>query len=365
VSIQQRRLQESPLQEAPARISGNLRAALLPGTQRTTGKLLATQGYVVGIEISGSGARQSVALADLNGTILQRVRRPLEYVPDTKTILQLLDGMLAEAMAPDHLQDGRVLRVGVAVGGLVDAAHGVVRTLHHAHGWDNFPLQDYLAERLDIPCIIDNNANAAALAEVQYGAGIGERVVLYVGLGRGIGGGMIINGKVYHGTTCTAGEIGHLLVKENGPKCSCGGFGHLEAIASAQAISRTMIGLSVEYPETEAAIHRITGARAERITAEQVFRLAAEGDRVAQRIVDDVHTYLGIALANIVHLINPGMIILGGQVAQAGDLLIVPLQARIRDLCLPAASEDLRVVQGRLGTEANIVGAVTLALQDI
>src|SRR6266568_4450948 len=357
VSIQQGRLQESPLQEAPARISGNLRAAALPGTQRTTGKLLATQGYVVGIEISGSGARQSVALADLNGTILQRVRRPLDYVPDTKRVLQLLDGMLAEAMAPDHLQDGRVLRVGVAVGGLVDAAHGVVRTLHHAHGWDNFPLQDYLAERLDIPCIIDNNANAAALAEVQYGAGIGERVVLYVALGRGIGGGMIINGRVYHGTTCTAGEIGHLLVKENGPKCSCGGFGHLEAIASAQAISRTMIGLSVEYPETEAAIHRITG--------EQVFRLAAEGDRVAQRIVDDVHTYLGIALANIVHLINPGMIILGGQVAQAGDLLIVPLQARIRDLCLPAASEDLRVVQGRLGTEANIVGAVTLALQDI
>jgi len=365
VSIQQGRLQGSPLQEAPARISGNLRAVAQPGTQRTTGKLLATQGYVVGIEISGSGARQSVALADLNGTVLQRVRRPLEYVPDTKTVLQLLDGMLAEGMAPDHLESGRVLRVGVAIGGLVDATHGVVRTLHHAHGWDNFPLQDYLAERLDIPCIIDNNANAAALAEVQYGAGIGERIVLYVGLGRGIGGGMIINGRVYHGTTCTAGEIGHLLVKENGPRCSCGGFGHLEAIASAQAISRTMIGLSVENPQTEAALRRVTGARAERITAEQVFRLAAEGDSVAQQIVNDVHTYLGIALANIVHLMNPSMIILGGQVAQAGELLIVPLQARIRDLCLPAASEDLRVIQGRLGTEANIVGAVTLALQDI
>jgi len=365
VSIQQGRLQESPLQEAPASISGNLRPAAQPGVQRTTGKLLATQGYVVGIEISGSGARQSVALADLNGTILQRVRRPLEYVADTRTVLQLLDGMLAEVMAPAHLQGGRVLRVGVAVGGLVDATHGVVRTLHHAHGWDNFPLQDYLAERLDIPCIIDNNANAAALAEVHYGAGIGERIVLYVALGRGIGGGMIINGRVYHGTTCTAGEIGHLLVKENGPRCSCGGSGHLEAIASAQAISRTMIGLSVEYPQTEAAIRRVTGARAERITAEQVFRLAAEGDRVAQQIVNDVHTYLGIALANIVHLMNPGMIILGGQVAQAGELLIVPLQARIRDLCLPAASEDLRVIQCKLGTEANIVGAVTLALQDI
>jgi glucokinase len=333
--------------------------------QRTTGKLLATQGYVLGIEISGSGSRQSVALADLNGKILHRVRRPLEYVPDTGTVLHLLDDMLAEVMHPEQLHGGRILRVGVAVGGLVDTARGIVRTLHHAHGWDNFPLQEHFEQRLDVPCIIDNNANAAALAEVAYGVAVGERVALYVGLGRGIGGGLVVNGKIYHGVTCTAGEIGHMLVKENGPKCSCGGYGHLEAIASAQAISRAMIGLSVEYPETEAAVARITGGRAERITAEQVFHLAAEGDKIAQRVVDDVHTSLGIALANIVHVINPGIIILGGQVAQAGELLIRPLEARIRDLCLPAASEDLRVVQSSFGAEANTVGAVTLALQDI
>lgn len=348
-------------------------SSTLLGTRRTTGKLLATQGYVVGIEISGSGARQSVALADLEGKILHRVRRPLEYVPDTKTVLELIDEMLAEVVTPERLHNGRVLRVGVAVGGLVDSTRGIVRTLHHAHGWTDFPLQDYLTERLDTPCIIDNNANAAALAESQYGATsvnrhsprVAERVVLYIGLGRGIGGGLLVNGKIYHGETCTAGEIGHMLVKENGPKCSCGGYGHLEAIASAQAISRTMIGLSVEHPGTEEAIRRVTGARAERITAEQVFRLAAEGDKVAQEIVHDVHTYLGIALVNIVHLMNPGVIILGGQVARAGDLLIRPLQARIDDLCLPAAISSLRIVQGALGSEANIVGAVTLALQDI
>jgi len=335
------------------------------GAQRITGKLLATQGYVVGIEISGSGARQSVALADLDGNILHRVRRPLEHVPDNKTVLSLLDDMIAEVTSPERLLDGRVLRVGVAVGGLVDATHGIVRTLYHAHGWDNFPLQDYFAERLDVPCIIDNNANAAALAEVQRGVGMGERVVLYVGLGRGIGGALVVNGNIYHGVTCTAGEIGHMLVKENGPKCSCGHMGHLESIASARAISQMMIGLSAEYPETEAAIRRITGGRAERITAAQVFQLAAEGDTLAQRIVDEVHTYLGIALANIVHLVNPGMIILGGPVAQAGDLFIQPLQECLQRLCLPAAVQSLRIVQGSLGSDANIVGAVTLALQDL
>ncbi len=340
-------------------ISGQL------GSQRITGKLLATQGYVLGIEISGSGARQAVALADLDGNILYRVRRPLEYVPDTATVLSLLDAMLGEATQPERLRDGRILRVGVAVGGLVDAKRGIVRTLHHAHGWDDFPLQDYFAEKLDVPCIVDNNANAAALAEVVCGAGQGERLVLYVGLGRGIGGGLVINGRIFHGTTCTAGEIGHMLVKEHGPKCSCGGFGHLEAIASAQAIVRTMIGLSVEYPETEAAIKRVTGGRAERITAEQVFRLAVEGDTIAQHVVSDVHTYLGTALANIIHLINPSMIILGGPVAQAGELLLAPLRERIQELCLPAASQSLRIVPGSLGSEASLVGAVTLALQDV
>jgi glucokinase len=330
-----------------------------------TGNLLATEGYVIGIEISGSGARQSVALADLDGQILYRIRRPLDYVPDTKTVLDMLDNMLAEVMAPERLCNRRILRVGIAVGGLVDAARGVVRTLYHAHGWDDFPLQDYFAERLDAPCIVDNNANAAALAEVRLGSGVGERVVLYVGLGRGIGGALIANGRIYHGVTCTAGEIGHMLVKEDGSKCSCGGSGHLEAIASARAIVSTMIGLSIEYPETEAAIKRMTGARMERLTVEQVYRLASEGDQVALRVIGQVHKYLGIALANIVHLVNPSMIILGGSVAQAGALLITPLQERVQQLCLPAAYQALHIVQGSLGAEADLVGAVTLALQDL
>lgn len=330
-----------------------------------TGKLLATEGYVVGIEISGSGARQSVALADLDGHILHRVRRSVEDVPDSNTVLEMLDGMLAEVTSAERLPDGRLLRVGVAIGGLVDAARGVVRTLHHAQGWDDFPLQDYFAERLDAPCIVDNNANAAALAEVLHGIGNGERVVLYVGLGRGIGGALVVNGRIYHGVTCTAGEIGHCLVKEDGPLCSCGGRGHLEAIASASAIVSRMRELAVEYPETVAAMQRLTASRAEGLTVEHVYGLAAQGDRVAQGVVDQVHRSLGIALANIVHLVNPSMIILGGSVAQAGTMLITPLQAYVRQLCLPVAYEALSIVQGSLGADANLVGAVTLALQDL
>lgn len=162
-----------------------------------------------------------------------------------------------------------------------------------------------------------------------------------------------------------AGEIGHMIVKENGPLCSCGGSGHLEAIASAQAITSRMADLSTEYPEPGKSIDRPVSKDAREITVEHVFQLAKKGDRVARQVIEEVETYLGIALANIIHLINPSMIILGGQVAQAGDLLILPLQARIHELCLEAASKAVRVVQGQLGSEANIVGAVTLALQDL
>ncbi|HEY0755878.1 MAG TPA: ROK family protein [Ktedonobacteraceae bacterium] len=342
-------------------------------TTRTTGKLLATQGYVVGIEISGSGSRQTVALANLEGKVLHKVRRPLDYVPDTQSVLKLIDEMLEEVAGPERLQDGRILRVGVAVGGLVDARRGVVRRLHHAREWNNFPLQDYMAERLEAPCIIDNNANAAALAEVEYGVlgerengnRRGEQVVLYVGMGRGIGGALVVNGRIYHGFSSTAGEIGHMIVKEHGPKCSCGCFGHLEAIASAQAIVRRMIGLSIEYPQTFEAMSQLTGARAERITIDQIFKLATDGDKVACQVVEEVENYLGIALANIIHLVNPSVIILGGPVAQAGDLLITPLQARVQALCMEEAREAMYIVQGKLGAEANIIGAITLALQDI
>lgn len=330
---------------------------------RTTGKLLATQGYVVGIEISGSGARQTAALANLDGRVLHQVRRPLVDVSDSGSILRLVDEMIGEVTVPERLQDGRILRVGVAVGGLIDARLGIVRRLHHTPVWQNFPLQDYMAEKLEAPCIIDNNANAAALAEVEYGVVSemengyrkSELVVLYLGLGKGIGGGLVVNGRIHHGISSTAGEIGHLLVKEHGPQCSCGSFGHLEAIASTQAIVQRMLALSAHT----------AGDRVGDLSVAEIFQLAADGNSAARQVVDEVHTYLGIALANIIHLVNPGIIILGGPVAQAGDLLIAALQARVHDLCLKEASEAVHIVQGKLGAEANIVGAITLALQDL
>ncbi len=327
--------------------------------------VLATQGYVLGVEISNGGMRQSVALADLQGQVVQHLRRRSAQPPDGQGATEILLEMIGEVCSPERLQGQKVLRCGVAVGAPVDAHRGVVRTMYRAEGWDQLPLKDIIEQQCGVATILDNDANAAALGEAMFGAGAGERNLVYVGLGRGIGAGIVLNGLIYHGDRTMAGEIGHTIVKEDGPLCSCGRRGHLEAIASAQSIVRTMIGVSVEYPQTEEAIRRITGGRAEAMTVDQVFRIAAEGDPIAQGVVDEALRYLAMSLANLVNLLDPGVIILGGAVALAGDLLFGPLRQMVPPLCLRASTDPVRIVPSALGSEAALKGAVALALQDV
>lgn len=327
--------------------------------------VLATQGYVLGIEISNGGMRQSVALADLQGQVVHQTRRRLNAPPDGQEVTVLLQEMLTEVCSPDRVKGSRVLRCGVAVGAPVDARRGIVRTMYRAEGWDQLPLKDIIEQQCSVPTILENDANAAALGEAIFGAGIGEHDLVYIGLGRGIGAGIVLDDKIYHGVGTMAGELGHTIVKEDGPLCSCGRRGHLEAIASAQSIVRTMIGASVEYPQTEEAIRRITGGRAEAMTVDQVFQIAAEGDPIAQGVVNEALRYLSISLANLVNLLDPGVIIIGGAVALTGDLLFGPLRQMVPPLCLRASTEPVRIVPAALGSEVALRGAVALALQDI
>jgi len=328
-------------------------------------RVLASQGYVLGVEISNGGMRQAVALADLGGQVVQHTRRRSAQPLDGPAATAILQEMIGEVCSPERLKGNRVLRCGVAVGAPVDAERGLVRRMYHAEGWEQWPLKERLEQQRGIPTILDNDANAAALGEAIFGAGRGERYLVYIGLGRGIGAGIVLNGAIYHGVGTMAGEIGHTIVKEDGPLCSCGRRGHLEAIASAQAMVRTLIGVSVEYPQTEEAIRRATDGRAEAMTVDQVFRIAAEGDPVAQEVVNAALHALAISLANLVNVLDPGVLILGGAGALAGDLLFGPLRLMVPPLCLRPASDPIRIVPSALGSEASLKGAVALALQDV
>src|SRR5262249_20283330 len=162
---------------------------------------------------SSVGMQMSAVLADLQGHIVHQKHKRLSAPPEGQEAVALLQEIIGGVCSPERLNGNRVLRCGIAVGAPVDAARGLIRTMYRAEGWEHLPLKDLIEQRCGIPTILDNDANAAALGEASFGAGIGERNLVYVGLGRGIGGGILINGAIYHGAGTMAGEIGHTIVK--------------------------------------------------------------------------------------------------------------------------------------------------------
>jgi glucokinase len=330
-----------------------------------TGHLLATQGSVIGVAVSDSGTRLAAAAATLDGIIIAHIRKRLPGLPDAQTTLAAMHELIAILVSDEKVQGSRLIRCGVAIGALLDSKQGVVRTMPRAEGWDNLPLLDLIADRWQVPTIIENNVNAAALGEMRFGAGCGNQHIVYLSLGRSIKSGIVLNGQIYHGAAGLAGEIGHIVVKEGGPRCPCGGYGHLEAIASARAIVGAMIGLSAEYPETLEAIHKITGQRAEALTVEQVFHLLEQGNPVAQYVAGEAIKYLAIAIVNLCNMLDPATIVIGGTMANVGDRFFVPLREQVARYACLHMDEQVCIVPAELGEDAAIGGAIALALHDM
>jgi glucokinase len=225
-------------------------------------------------------------------------------------------------------------------------------------GWDNFPIRDHLQELWDIPVSLDNDADLGALGEWAYGAARGEKDVAYIKVGSGIGSGLLLDGRIYRGATGCAGEIGHITIRDNGPLCSCGSYGCLESMAGGQAIARKAREAVLAGRRTQlAAIQPV-----ENITAHDVADATRMGDLVAQQIVAEAGSYLGIAIASMVNLINPAMVVVGGGVAQLGDLLLEPIRKTVRTRSLRSAAQAVRITAATLGRRSSSMGAVVQAL---
>jgi glucokinase len=208
------------------------------------------------------------------------------------------------------------------------------------------------------PVALSNDAEVGALGEWAFGAGRGEANLAYIKVGTGIGAGLLLDGHVYRGATGSAGEIGHLTMEENGPLCNCGNSGCLEALAGGQAIAR-------QAREAVRSGQRTLLAGmgpAESLTAYDVAVAARRGDLVAQRIVADAGRYLGVALAGLVNLFNPSMVVVGGGVAQTGDLFLQPIREAVTRRSLPAAARTVRITTAMLGSKSSSLGAVVEAL---
>jgi predicted NBD/HSP70 family sugar kinase/biotin operon repressor len=310
-----------------------------PPTLLTLGR---SAGLVLGVDFGHEGVH--VAIADLSRTILAERIQELDVDRCAAQALDAAVKLADEVIAAAGVDGDRILGAGAGLSGPIDVAAGAVHAGKILPGWAGVRPVDELAGRLGLHVHLDNDANLGALAEVTLGAGIGARDAIYVMVSDGVGAGLILGGELYRGTGGTAGELGHVLVDESGPICRCGNRGCLEMMAGGRAIT----GL-------------LRPSHGDDLTLDAVIALADDGDSGARRAIADAGRVLGRSVSAFVNAFNPELIIVGGKVSAAGDILLDPLREAIHRYAIPSAAEDVRITRGVLGDRAEVLGALELA----
>jgi len=272
-------------------------------------------------------------------------------------VIEELFDLSEAALAAAALHWADLPAVGLSFGGPVDFPARRTLTCHHLHGWEGLPLPELVEERAGLPVVMDNDANAAALGEAVFGAARGFDHVLYLTVSTGIGAGLLLNGHLHRGANSLAGELGHTLVLPDGPACTCGRNGCLEAVASGPAIAREA---KAALDQGEASV--LQSIPRDQLTAKHVAE-NAHADPLSARIMARAGEYLGVAIAAAVNLVNPDIVVIGGGVSQAGETLLQPLRDSVANRAVPESVRDLRIVAGALGPQGALLGAAALALR--
>ena len=309
----------------------------------------------IGVDLGGT--KMAVGVVDTAGGVLHRATES-SFGRTTEELLDTMEAEVGEAVASHP----RVAAAGLGIPCTIDRARGVAINAVNLP-ISNVPIRDLMRERLGMPVFVDNDANTAMLAEHLHGAARGARNAVMLTIGTGIGGGLILDGRLYRGSTGAGAELGHMVVDMDGPPCqgSCPSHGCLEAVASGTALGREALAVARATPGS-------TLARAleehGHVDGKAVTHAALEGDEAARDILSVVGTRLGVGLANLANIFEPDVIVIGGGVSLAGELLIGPARAEMRGRALPPQNET-PVVLAELGPEAGMLGAAAMAAQEL
>jgi len=312
--------------------------------------------YAVGIDIGGTYIK--LALVDINGRISRRSKLSTSNYRTREELIEAVASEVKAIRAEASLPRGALLGAGIGVPGLVDFKRGMVYNLTNLSGWRNTPLKKMLGAKLGLPVMVDNDVNLMALGEYRFGAGKGAKNIICLTLGTGVGGGIIIDGALYRGSTFSAGEIGHMPLKEDGLSCNCGGRGCLECYVGN--------GYLVEEIKAEiragvrTMITKLTGKNVSAITPETITQAALKGDKFSIDFWNKVGRRLGITLTGVINLLNPERIIIGGGIADAGQLLFGPIRRTVNERALPIPRRAVKIVKAKLGNDAGVIGAASL-----
>jgi len=314
--------------------------------------------YIVGVDLGGTNIVAGAMPEDGSReiafrTALTRSSEGAEAVMER--MIRMIEAVIAATMAETGATRVDFLGVGVGAPGPMDREKGIVITAPNL-GWKMVPLRAKIEEATGLHITVDNDANCATLGEAWTGAAKGAKNVIGVTIGTGIGGGIIIDGRLYHGSSHVAGEIGHMTIDSTGRRCSCGNYGCLEAYASGTAIAeRAREALA---NETSGVLLDMCARQLEKVTAQMVYSAAKQGDPVAIDVVRETARFLGAGIGALLNVLNPEVVVLAGGVVNAGEALFAPLKAEVRRRAFAPAVDGCRIVPGLLGSSAGVVGAV-------
>jgi glucokinase len=313
---------------------------------------------LIGIDLGGTSVKFAILTPD--GEILQKWSIDTDIQNDGKKIVpNIIDSINYHLDLYGFTADD-FLGIGMGSPGIVDRQKGTVIGAYNLNWRTLQPVKQLIEAGTNLPFYIDNDANVAALGEGWKGAGEGGANVVFVTLGTGVGGGVIAEGKLIHGKSGAAGEIGHIVVEPNGYPCTCGNHGCLETVASATGVVRLAQDIAVEFTGDSQLKQLIDGGQ--EVTSKIVFDHAKQGDQLALAVIDKFYFYLGLACGNIANILNPEAIVIGGGVSAAGDMLLKGVGKYLNKFAFPQVRTSTKIKLAQLGNDAGVIGAASLAI---
>ena len=311
--------------------------------------------YFVGLDVGGTTMK--AAVVDDEGKSYPPATLPTEAAKGQEHGLNQMCETIRRAVAAANMTLSQISALGVATPGTMDIAAGIILDPPNLKPWQNVPVRDHVQGVFQIPTAFQNDANAAAFGEYWAGAGRGMKSLVMFTLGTGIGGGIIIDDRVLEGQHSHGGEVGHMKIQvTSGRVCGCGRTGCLEAYASATAVVKRAQEATAHQPETN-LLKKLLATTEEELPAKVVFQAADQGDEIAKRIIDETAFFLAVGAMNIMHLIDPDIIVYGGGMTAAGEPFLQRIQYYINELAFPVPATRTLVQYAKLGSDAGFIGA--------
>ena len=314
------------------------------------------------IAVDMGGTKILAAVVNAEGDILGTAKIPTKADKGAAVVIDRIASCIQKAVDKSRVARASIQAVGIGAPGPLDPGTGIVLFAPNL-GWTDVPLKTELENRVGLPTFVDNDVNVGTLGEHAFGAGKGMSTLVGIFVGTGIGGGIIMDGELFHGASQTAGEIGHIIVKAGGPRCGCGTRGCLEALASRTAITRQLQKAIVKKGK-KSILPELTGGDLKLIRSGALAKALRSNDKLTMKVFKKATKYLGVGIASIVNFLNPEMIVLGGGVVEAlDDSFLDDIAAVVADYSLPNTLSGVRIVKAQLGDDAGILGAAALARQ--